>query len=125
MRSTNFANTILGEAVNSAVSSVAQQLDAKAGALPASKLSLSGLVADAAPDGGMVINIGSKAGVKVGDRLAIKRETRKITDPATGKVIRRIEDHIGDLVITEVDEQSAVGKFTGPRPAKVGDTVSN
>ena len=125
MRDTNFANTILGEAVNSAVKGVAQQLDGKAGSLPASKLSIEGLVADAAPDGTLVINIGSRVGVKVGDRLTIKREARKITDPATGKVIRRIEDHVGDLVITEVDEQSAVGKATGATPAKVGDAVRN
>ena len=101
------------------------RLDAKAGALPVSKLSIDGLVADAAPGGAMVINIGSRAGVKVGDRLAIKRESRRITDPATGKVIRRIEDHVGDLVVTEVDEQSAVGKFTGAAAAKVGDRVTN
>ena len=83
------------------------------------------MVADVSPDGAIVINVGSTAGVKVGDRLSIKRETRTIKDPATGKVIRRIEDPVGNLEITDVDEQSAMGKFTGSAPAKVGDVVKN
>jgi flagellar assembly FlgT-like protein len=73
----------------------------------------------------VTVNAGSKAGIKVGDKLEIKRKVREIKDPATGKVLRRVEDKVGDMVITEVDEGSAVGKFTGAGPAKVGDTVSN
>ena len=38
---------------------------------------------------------------------------------------RSVVDAVGTLKITEVDEASAVGKFTGAGPAKVGDTVSN
>jgi curli biogenesis system outer membrane secretion channel CsgG len=125
MKSSNFGATILGEATNKAVADLAQQLDAKAGALPTTVVQISGLVADASPDGTVIINIGSKAGVKVGDRLDIRRKVREVKDPATGKVIRSIEDSIGSIVITEVDEASAVGKFTGPASAKVGDTVSN
>jgi hypothetical protein len=99
-------------------------LDAKAGALPTTVMQISGLVADAEPDGTVIINVGSKNGVKVGDRLDIRRMVREVKDPSTGKVIRSIEDAVGSIVITEVDEASAVGKFTGAAPAKVGDTVS-
>ena len=125
MKSSNFGATILGEATNKAVADLAQQLDAKAGALPTTVVQINGLVADAEPDGTVIINVGSKAGVKVGDRLDIRRKIREVRDPSTGKVIRSIEDSVGSIVITEVDEASAVGKFTGPAPAKVGDTVSN
>jgi curli biogenesis system outer membrane secretion channel CsgG len=125
MRSTNFANTILGEAVNGAVKSVAQQLEAKAGALPTRTVTIDGLVADVSADGTIIVNVGSAAGVKVGDVLHIKRVSRKITDPATGKVLRQIEEAVGDLKVTEVDAQSAVGKFSGAAPAKVGDSVRN
>ncbi|MFN7996058.1 MAG: CsgG/HfaB family protein [Bryobacteraceae bacterium] len=125
MKSSNFANTILGEATSKAVTAVATQLDSKAGALPARVVTISGLVADASPDGTVVINVGSRAGLKVGDRLEVRRKLREIKDPATGKVLRSVEDAVGTLVITEVDEQSAVGKFTGGTPAKVGDTVRN
>jgi len=125
MRSSNFANTILGEAVTKCVADLGSQLDSKASALPVTVVQVSGLVADVSPDGTIIINVGSRAGVKVGDRLDIKREDRVIRDPATGKALRSIGDAIGSLTITEVDEGSAVGKFVGGGgPAKVGDAVS-
>jgi hypothetical protein len=125
MRAANFANSILGEAVGASVKSVAQQLEAKAGALPTRTVSIEGLVADAAADGTVIVNVGSAAGVKVGDVLQIKRVSRKITDPATGKVLRQIEDAVGEIKVSEVDAQSAVGKFSGSGQPKVGDTVKN
>jgi hypothetical protein len=125
MKSSNFGATILGEATNKAVADLAQQLDAKAGALPTTVVLISGLVADAEPDGTVIINVGSKAGVKVGDQFDIRRKVREVKDPSTGKVIRSIEDSIGAIIITEVDEASAVGKFTGSGAVKVGDTVSS
>ena len=122
MGSSNFANTILGEAVNQAVANVSQQLDSKATQLPNRKVELDGLVADVSGSQ-LVLNIGSKAGVKVGDHLEVRRKQREITDPATGKVLRRIEDKVGQVVITEVDEQSSVGRYSGTGTAKVGDAV--
>lgn len=124
MRSSNFANTILGEAVNNAVTDTARQLEQKASVLPTTVIQVDGLVADVSPDGTIVVNVGSKDGVHVGDKLDIKRKVREVKDPATGKVIRRIEDAVGSITITDVDQQSAVGKFSGAGPAKVGDTVS-
>jgi curli biogenesis system outer membrane secretion channel CsgG len=124
MKSSNFGATILGEAVTKAVADLAQQLDAKAAALPTTVVQISGLVADASPDGSVIVNVGSKNGVKVGDRLDIRRKIREVKDPSTGKVIRSVEDAVGSILITEVDEASAVGKFTGSTAAKVGDTVS-
>ncbi len=70
MKSSNFGATILGEATNKAVDDMAKQLDAKAASLPTVTIQVSGLVADAAPDGTVIINVGSKGGVKVGDTLA-------------------------------------------------------
>jgi len=125
MTSSNFGQTILGEAVHASVKSVADQLATKAGAMPVKTVSIDGLVADAAPDGTLIVNVGSSAGVKVGDKLAVKRVGRKITDPATGKVLRQIEDAVGEVTITEVDAKSAVGKFSGAGKPQVGDVVKN
>lgn len=122
MGSSNFANTILGEAVNQAVANVAQQLDSKATVLPNRKVELDGLVADVSGSQ-LILNIGSRAGLKVGDRLEVRRKQREITDPATGKVLRRIEDKVGEVVITEVDEQSSVGRYAGSGTVKIGDAV--
>ena len=63
--------------------------------------------------------------MKVGDRLQVRRSIREVRDPVTGKVIRRVEDKLGEIVITEVDESSAVGNYTGATPSKVGDRVTN
>jgi curli biogenesis system outer membrane secretion channel CsgG len=123
MRSSNFGATILGEATNKAVNDVAQQLERSGGSLPTHVLRIEGLVADASGDT-LILNVGSKAGVKVGDRLQVTRSVRPIRDPATGKVIRNIEDKLGEVVITEVDESSSTGRYSGS-PAKVGDTVKN
>jgi curli biogenesis system outer membrane secretion channel CsgG len=124
MQSRNFADTILGEATTKAVADMARQLEARSAALPTNLVMVSGLVADAAADGTLILNVGSKAGVKVGDTLAVKRKVREVRDPATGKVIRLVEDAVGSVTITEVDEQSSVGKFAGATKAAVGDSVS-
>jgi curli biogenesis system outer membrane secretion channel CsgG len=125
MASSNFANTIIGEAVTAAVTDLAGQLGSRASALPVTIVQIDALVADVTPDGTMTINAGSRSGVKVGDRLEVKRKSREIRDPATGKVLRRVESQLGELLITEVDEGSAVGKYTGSAPAKVGDSAGN
>jgi curli biogenesis system outer membrane secretion channel CsgG len=124
MRSSNFASTILGEAVGDAVNSLASQLQENTANLPARAVEIDGLVADST-GGVLVLNIGSRAGVKVGDRLQVVRTSREIRDPATQKVIRRIEESLGEVVITDVDELSAVGNYTGSTPVKVGDRVHN
>jgi curli biogenesis system outer membrane secretion channel CsgG len=124
MSSSNFGATILGEAVHKAVDSLGQQLDDKAAAMPTHKIDISGLVADVAGNS-LVLNVGSKSGVKVGDVLQISRVVRTVKDPATGKVIKSITNKIGDAKVTEVDENSATVVFTGSGAAKVGDAVSN
>jgi len=128
MRSSNFGNTILGAAVNKATTDVAHGLDQRAASLPTAPVQvvkIDGVVADVSPDGTVIINVGSKDGVKVGDTLAVNRKIRDVKDPTSGRVIRSVVDAIGTLTITEVDESSAVGKFSGGGAAKVGDKVAN
>lgn len=122
MRSANFANTIIGEAVNKAVTEMAGRLEASAGSIPAKAVVVDALVADVTGDT-IVINAGSKLGVRVGDRFPVARVGRTIKDPVTGKVIKRVEDALGELEITEVDADSATGRFTGAGKPKVGDAV--
>jgi curli biogenesis system outer membrane secretion channel CsgG len=123
MSSHNFADTILGEAVGQAVSDVAKQLDDKAASLPTQVLQISGLVADVSGNT-LILNVGSKAGVKVGDHLGVFRQGRQIKDPATGKVLKTIVTKLGDATITEVEDTSSTGTYTGETP-KVGDAVRN
>ena len=122
MTSKNFANTLLGEAVTEAVAGLARNLEQQSARLPVHAVEVEGLVADVSGTT-LVLNVGSKAGVKAGDRLTVKRPVREIRDPASGKVIRRIEENVGEVVVTEVDELSAVGTFSGTAAVKAGDVV--
>lgn len=124
MSSRNFASTLIGEAVTKAAEATARQLDASASRLTTRTVVLEGLVADAS-NGTLILNIGKRAGLKVGDRLAVSRPGREIKDPATGRVIRRVTDSLGEVTITEVDDLSATGKYTGSGEPKVGDIVKS
>lgn len=124
MTNSNFGNTILGEAVHQAVNSLAEQLDANATVLPTRKVELSGLIADVS-GGTVILNIGAKNGVKVGDTLEVSRPIRTVKDPATGKVIKTIAGKVGTATVTEVDDQSATATFSGGEAAKVGDAVKS
>ena len=120
---TALAVATLAAAGLAAVTDVARQLERSGESLPVHVMRIEGLVADASGDT-LILNVGSKAGVKVGDRLQVTRAIRQVRDPATGKVIRSVEDKLGEVVITEVDESSSTGRYSGS-PAKVGDTVKN
>jgi len=122
MGSSNFGQTILGEAVKAAVGDAATQLDNKAGSLPTVKVSVSGLVADVSGNT-LIINVGSKTGLKIGDNLDISRQVRTVKDPATGKVLKTITDKIGSGTVTQIDQDSATVTFNGSGPAKVGDVA--
>ncbi len=122
MTSSNFANTVIGEAVNAASGSLVNELNSGATRIPTVVQVVEGLVADVSGST-LILNVGSKAGVKVGDMLQVKRVGREIRDPATGKIIRRMEDQLGQVKITEVDEASAVGQYNGAGQVKVGDAV--
>jgi curli biogenesis system outer membrane secretion channel CsgG len=124
MGSSNFANTILGEAVNKAVANMGQQLDDKASILPTVKVEVSGLVADVTGNT-LVLNVGSKAGVKVGDQLSISRKVKDVKDPTTGAVIKTITSQLGTATVTEVDEGSATATFNGNATPKVGDVAKS
>jgi hypothetical protein len=80
------------------------------------------LVADVSGDT-LILNVGTKAGVKVGDHLGIFHKGKEVRDPATGKVLKTINIKLGDITITEADETSSTGTFSGPTLPKVGDVA--
>lgn len=125
MNSSNFAQTIIGEATTAAVTQLAQGLEGDSGKLPtAAAAPVNGLIADASsPD--IIINVGSSAGVSVGQKLHVTRVVRVVKDPSTGKPLRSIEDTVGELTVTSVDSGSAVGHFSGSGTPKVGDVVKS
>jgi curli biogenesis system outer membrane secretion channel CsgG len=124
MSSSNFAQTILGEAVNKAVTDCATQLDNAAGTLPIIKATYSGLVADVSGNT-LIINIGNKVGVRVGDTIDISRAIRTVKDPTTGKVLKTVTNKLGSATVTDVDADSATATYAGATPPKVGDVAAS
>jgi curli biogenesis system outer membrane secretion channel CsgG len=120
--SSDFRNTIIGEAVNNATKQMSDGIIANNGKLQARVIKVEGLVA--AVDGGQIIlNVGAKTGIKVGDQMEVARVGREIKDPATGQVIRRLTTPVGVIRITEVDDISAIAVPVSGTDFKVGDAV--
>jgi len=120
--SSNFQETIIGEAVKLAVEDMTKDLVASNDRLKVRTVVVEGLVA--AVDGGVIIlNVGAKTGLKLGDELSVERVGREIKDPATGQVIRRMTNKIGVVKITEIDDISAVCTLVSGTDIQVGDMV--
>ena len=120
--SSDFQETILGEAVKASVEQMSAGLIADNVKLTTRTIIVSGLVA--AVDGGqIVLNVGAKTGIKVGDQLSIERITRTIKDPATGQVLRQMTIPVGVVRVTDVDDISAVCTPVSGAGFKVGDAA--
>jgi curli biogenesis system outer membrane secretion channel CsgG len=122
--SSDFQNTIIGEATKLAVDKLTVDLVSDSSRVSVRTITVDGLVA--AVDGGqIVLNVGSRAGVKVGDQLTVMRVGREIKDPATGAVIRRLTTNIGVIKATDVDDTSAVCEPVSGTGFKIGDAVKS
>lgn len=120
--SSNFQNTIIGEAVKTATEQLSSEVIADNTKLVTRTIVVEGLVA-AVDSGQIILNVGAKNGVKVGDQLNVERVTKEIKDPATGKVIRRLATNVGVIRVTDVDDISAVATTVSGSGFKVGDAV--
>ncbi|HLJ25690.1 MAG TPA: CsgG/HfaB family protein [Candidatus Angelobacter sp.] len=122
MHSSNFGATIIGEATNAAVTDVAAKLDASADKLPTTVIAIDGMVADVSGNT-LILNVGKNNGLQVGDTLKVNRTGKEIKDPATGKVLRRVDTPLGQVTLTQVDDTSSEGTYAGAPGVKVGDHV--
>jgi curli biogenesis system outer membrane secretion channel CsgG len=120
LSSSGFEETIIGEATKAAVQQMTAGVIAGATKLTTRTVNVSGQVAFV-DNAQVVLNVGAKNGVKVGDRLTVERVTQEIKDPATGNVLRRMSSKIGNVEVTDVDDGSAVCKILDGANFKVGD----
>ncbi|UWZ86341.1 CsgG/HfaB family protein [Occallatibacter riparius] len=120
--SSNFQETIIGEATKQAVDTLTASVVSDAPKVAIHKVTVDGLVA--AVDGGqIVLNVGKKGGVNVGDQLEVIRVTKEIKDPETGAVIRRLTSTVGVIRATDVDDASAVCSPVSGTGFQTGDRV--
>jgi curli biogenesis system outer membrane secretion channel CsgG len=117
-----FQQTIIGEATRNAVDQLSTGLVADVPKIGVRTITVEGLVADV--EGNQIIlNVGAKAGVKVGDQFNVERVTKEIKDPTTHEVIRRLATTVGVVKATDVDDASAVCTAVSGSGFKTGDKV--
>jgi len=120
--SSNFQNTIIGEAVKKAVDDLSTNLVSNAPKITGHTITVEGVVA-AVEGNQIILNVGGKAGVKVGDQFNVERVTKEIKDPTTHEVIRRLASSVGVVKATDVDATSAVCEPVSGTGFKIGDAV--
>ncbi|MGB7922039.1 MAG: CsgG/HfaB family protein [Pyrinomonadaceae bacterium] len=165
IQATNFEQTVLGEASNSAIEQIVQQLvgynttgsfgsggvptamsntATPSAATPATRgfaqqnnapANSNNFAAAAAPDPSqaaladisgnqVIINVGSRQGVKVGSVYSVKRFERDIVDPQNkSRIIRKIFREVGRVKITKVDADSADGEIVTGKGLQLGDIL--
>ena len=120
--SSNFQQTIIGEAVKQATDQLSANLVGEATKITTRTIIVEGVVADV--EGNQIIlNVGAKAGIKVGDQFNVERVTKEIKDPTTGAVIRRLANTVGVVKATDVDDASAICEPVSGSGFKTGDKV--
>ena len=127
--SKNFADPLAEQATMQAIATMAMQIEASPAmaprvAPPAAPAIYNGLVADVTGNA-IIINVGAKSGVRVGDTVVITRPLRTIKDPSTGKVIKVVSEKLGEAKVTETDEGSATATYSGTAALKMNDHISN
>jgi curli biogenesis system outer membrane secretion channel CsgG len=120
--SSDFQQTIIGEATKKAVDELTTNLVSDVPKITAHTTTVEGTVA-AVEGNQIVLNVGGKAGVKVGDQFNVERVTKEIKDPTTGNVLRRLATTVGVVKATDVDDVSAICEPVSGSGFKIGDKI--
>jgi curli biogenesis system outer membrane secretion channel CsgG len=118
MTSSNFAETIIGEATQDCVNKLGDILKEQSTNMKKSVREVETSVADVTGNT-LVIAAGANDGVNVGEVFEIHEIVREVKDPTTKEVLDRITNKVGEMTITSVRDKIATGNYTGS-PAKIG-----
>jgi len=113
MESSNFAETIIGEATSNAVDKLAEELNRRIPALPAKQMDIEGRVAKIVGDGTLYLSVGAVDGVQPSDRFEIHQILETVQDPVTKEVLDERTQKVGDLAVTTVRDRVTVGRYSG------------
>ncbi len=124
MASSNFAETIIGEATMDAVDKLALDVHGVNlnGGADSRDLDLDALVADVSGDT-ITINAGAAAGLAAGQTFTVYHKGKVIKDPATGEVLDVQTTPLGKITITMVRDKISTGTYSGSAMPVVGDVV--
>jgi len=118
MTSSNFAQTIIGEATQDCVNKLADILKEQSANMKKAVRAVETSVADVSGNT-LVIAAGGNDGVNVGEVFEVLQVVREVKDPTTKEVLDRITNKVGEMTITSVRDKIATGTYSGS-PAKVG-----
>jgi curli biogenesis system outer membrane secretion channel CsgG len=118
MTSSNFAETIIGEATQDCVNKLADILKEQSVTMKKAVRPIETSVADVAGTT-LVLAAGGNEGVSVGDIFEVLEVVREVKDPTTKEVLDRITNKSGEMTITSVRDKISTGAYSGT-PAKVG-----
>ena len=118
MTSSNFAQTIIGEATQDCVNKLADILKEQSANMKKAVRPVETSVADVSGNT-LVIAAGGNDGVNVGDVFEVLQVVREVKDPTTKEVLDRITNKVGEMTISSVRDKIATGTYSGS-PAKVG-----
>lgn len=113
MESSNFQETIIGEATMDACDKLAAEIAKKIPELPIKPRVIDAMVASVQGEK-IYINYGTNEGIQVGDRFEVHQITGIVKDPDTKEVLDKQTVHVGSLVITQVREKTSIGSYSGP-----------
>ena len=122
MTSSNFEQTIIGEATIDCLNKLMAALNTGESSIQGRAVEIESRVADVA---GLKVYIASGAakGVRRCDRFQVARIVKEIHDPVTKALLDMQVEKVGDLVIVEVREKTAIGLYQGSEAPRVGFAV--
>jgi curli biogenesis system outer membrane secretion channel CsgG len=110
--STNFAQTIIGEATQNCVQNLAEILNEQLGKMKHRVREVEGMVADVSGNT-VTLNVGSNHGVNVGDVFEILKLVSEVKDPLTHEVLHRNTEKKGEMTVATVFDRIAIGAYAG------------
>jgi len=117
MTSSNFGQTIIGEATQDCVNKLGEILSQQATTMKKAVREVETRVADVSGST-MVIAAGANDGVNVGETFDILKVLREVRDPQTKELLDTVTEKAGEMTITSVRDKIATGNYVG-KPAAV------
>jgi curli biogenesis system outer membrane secretion channel CsgG len=112
MGSTNFAQTIIGEATQNCVKNLADILNEQLGKMKHRVHEVEGMVAEVSGNT-VTLNVGSNDGVSVGDVFEILKPVSEVKDPVTHEVLHRNTEKKGEMTVATIFDRIASGTYAG------------
>ena len=118
MTSSNFAQTIIGEATQDCVNKLADILKEQSVNMKKTVREVETSVVDVSGNT-LMIGAGANEGVNAGEVFEIHEVLREVKDPTTKEVLDRVTNKVGEMTVTSVRDKVSTGSYAGS-PAKVG-----